>query len=1161
MLHPTQPVPRRLPTARRPALILPAWPPRGSHLGALLRVPLLAGLLLCALLPLASPASAQTAMQAYVEAMQPGTNWGNTLDAIPDRHSWGAPETTQAMIQGLVNKGYKSLRLPITWSNYMGPAPDYTLDAAFMNHVQQVVDWSLAAGLHVMINLHHDSWTWMDDMPAHPEATLDRFRKVWSQIASRFKDYPDRLLFESVNEPGFEGLDDAAMAAMLHDVNTAFVQLIRGTGGGNATRPLVLPTVFTRSDQPMLDALKRTITGLNDPNLIATVHYYGWYPFSVNLGGYTKFDATSRDWVHTPLDAAYDTFVAAGIPVIVGEFSVLSGSWIQRGEQLKYHEYVQAYGRAKGMTMMLWDTGGIYGRHSADWANPDLGNIMMQAVTGRAITAESDLLFVKAGTPVGDRVFGLNLNGNRLVAVEDNGTTLTPGLDYTLDGEALTLKAHVLAKYATGGFGEKATLKLHANTGPAWKVFVRFCDTPVPAPVTTTTKVAFSLPVAFNGDLLATMESRHEDGSNVGPINWTSFQQFGAAFRPNYGNNTIEFDREFLEHAPPGRVTLDLHFWSGKVLRYRLDIVERSTEGGTESVIYDDALGFGWYSWSWMPYDTGSTVQAHSGSKSISFSPTAWGGVVLQTWAPADTSAFRTLTFWIHGGTTGGQQIGIGPIRGDVWGPGSYALPVPVANEWTKVEVPLSGLGVEGSPDLTGFYFQHWRGESGPTFHIDDIRLTTALTTAVMDIHGTPAPVITSTTKAGGQYGVPFRYTISAVNAPVTFSATSLPAGLTVDADTGVISGSPQAAGSYVVTLGATNAAGTNTETLNLDIAPAPVVFEPAGGGSFGTAIVAPYDGSPRPVDVRTSPAGIPVAVSYNGSTAAPTLPGTYHVVVTSHDPNYAGAAEGTLVITVTALVRHAPTLNGDLDGSLQLLAGESFSVNGSGSVSGDLLVPGLPAVSLNGSPLFAGVVDAGGVAEPANYGITLNSGSVVRTVVRRVDPIAMPAVTAPAPPTGTRDVMLSNASQNPGSFATIRHLTLNGNAGAVAVPAGVYGHLTVNGTGGLVFGVAGAVEPARYELQSLTLNGRATVEIAGPVRLKLARGLTLSGAVGSAGHPDWLQIEISDGGLTLNGNAVVHGLVTAPNGHVVLNGILHGRVSADRLTINGGGALEDPAP
>src|SRR5690606_34257989 len=109
------------------------------------------------------------------------------------------------------------------------------------------------------------------------------------------------------------------------------------------------------------------------------------------------------------------------------------------------------------------------------------------------------------------------------------------------DGDTLTLKSHVLAKYATGAFGEKATLKLHADSGPAWKIFVRYAATPVPATVATTTKAAFSIPLAFNGDLLATMESKHEDGSNVGPTNWTSFQPFGEAFRPNYEENTIEF--------------------------------------------------------------------------------------------------------------------------------------------------------------------------------------------------------------------------------------------------------------------------------------------------------------------------------------------------------------------------------------------------------------------------------------------------------------------------------------------------------------------------------------------------------------------------------------------------------------------------------------------
>ncbi len=317
------------------------------------------------------------------------------------------------------------------------------------------------------------------------------------------------------------------------------------------------------------------------------------------------------------------------------------------------------------------------------------------------------------------------------------------------------------------------------------------------------------------------------------------------------------------------------------------------------------------------------------------------------------------------------------------------------------------------------------------------------------------------------------------------------------------------------------------------------------------------YDGAPRAVSFITSPAGLTVDVTYNGSAAPPTAPGSYDVIATINDPNYTGSAAGTLIITTTVLVRHAPTLNGALNGSVQVLLPESTTLNGGAAVSGDLLVPGTPSVRLNGRPNYAGTLDSSGDASPSNYTVTINGGATLRHVVRRTDAVEFPTLPAPPAPTGGRNVVLNSPGQSPGDFATIRNLTLNGNTGQLAVPAGTYGTLTANGNSGFILGVAGATEPATYNLQGLTLNGGSQLQVVGPIILNLGNGVILNGNVGTAARPDWLLLNISSSGLTLNGNVTFSGFVVAPAGTVIVNGgTLTGGVISDRLIINGGGAL-----
>ncbi len=291
---------------------------------------------------------------------------------------------------------------------------------------------------------------------------------------------------------------------------------------------------------------------------------------------------------------------------------------------------------------------------------------------------------------------------------------------------------------------------------------------------------------------------------------------------------------------------------------------------------------------------------------------------------------------------------------------------------------------------------------------------------------------------------------------------------------------------------------------------------------------------------------------------------GSYTVVVTNGAGGVTSEA-ARLSIAATALVNHAPVMNsGVVEGVIRQMLGESVALNGSATIRGDLYVPGLPRVILNGSPSYGGTIDGGGAETPSNYTVTLNSNATLGHVVRRTDPVSLPTVNAPSSPTGARSVTVNRAGDPIGEWATVRNLTLNSNVGQIAVPAGAYGDFTANGGSGFTLGVAGAVLPSVYYFQRLTLNNRAGIEVVGPVIVVVANGVSVNGgAVGDADHPAWLTFNVYAGGLTLNSEAQVYGYVSAPRGAVTVNGNCQivGGLASDRLTINTNGRLRLLAP
>ena len=265
----------------------------------------------------------------------------------------------------------------------------------------------------------------------------------------------------------------------------------------------------------------------------------------------------------------------------------------------------------------------------------------------------------------------------------------------------------------------------------------------------------------------------------------------------------------------------------------------------------------------------------------------------------------------------------------------------------------------------------------------------------------------------------------------------------------------------------------------------------------------------------------------------------------------------GGPVIGQVAQVRHAPTLNGTVEGSVQQMLGETVTINGGAVVTKDLLVMGSPSVRLNGNPIYFGTLDGAGSGEPQNYQVTLNGSVSLRHVVRRTDVQALPSVTPPPAPTSSVDLTLNSPGQSI-NWSTVRNLTAGGNSGQIAVPAGVYGTFIASGGAGFTLGTSSATQPAGYQFQELRFSGTSQLQVLGPVIVIVANGVTAGNGLGMAADPSSLRLEISAGGLTLTGGASFYGYVTAPSGSVIINGNsqLVGGVVADRLTVAGNGLL-----
>ncbi len=325
--------------------------------------------------------------------MVPGINLGNTLEALPAETSWGAPLTTQATMDGYKAAGFKSVRIPVAWSQYADA--NYTIRPAWMARVTQVVDYARKAGLYAVINVHWDGG-WMDHPTYAEQAGINaRLTKLWTQIATNFKNYDDHLLFAGTNEVGMQAPWGTPIAPewakVQNGFNQAFVDAVRATGGNNARRHLVVQAYWTSIEHAVSINTMPTDTVPN--RLFMEVHNYDPYNFSLNgdskiwqWGAGATDAAATETWAN---EAYFDKmfrsmktrFVDQGVAVIVGEYGAYvkpkyPGMAEYRKVWAKYvtHSIVQ-----NGLVPMWWDTGELIDRVTGAQKEPAVIKVIIDA--------------------------------------------------------------------------------------------------------------------------------------------------------------------------------------------------------------------------------------------------------------------------------------------------------------------------------------------------------------------------------------------------------------------------------------------------------------------------------------------------------------------------------------------------------------------------------------------------------------------------------------------------------------------------------------------------------------------------------------------------------------------------------------------------------------
>ena len=341
----------------------------------------------------------------FTKDMKLGWNLGNTFDAydgytkhqkgISMETSWVGAKTSRKLITAVYDAGFNTIRIPVSWHNHVDE--NDIIDAEWMERVKEVAGWALDLGMYVIVNVHHDNDTrFFYPDSAHYDRSEKYLSSVWQQMAEAFRDFDDHLILESMNEPRLVGSDyewwlnqSAAECKdavdCINRLNQKFVDIVRESGGNNATRYLMVPG-YCGSPDGLLTSMFTLPSDSAENRLILEAHAYTPYDYALNTKNPDSSfdlekDTGKKQSISGFMNKLYDKYIANGIPVVIDEFGALKKNDDDLQGRVNFAAFYVASASVRGITCVWWDNHGfspsgerfgLINRNKVIWVYPDI---------------------------------------------------------------------------------------------------------------------------------------------------------------------------------------------------------------------------------------------------------------------------------------------------------------------------------------------------------------------------------------------------------------------------------------------------------------------------------------------------------------------------------------------------------------------------------------------------------------------------------------------------------------------------------------------------------------------------------------------------------------------------------------------------------------------